>query len=291
MECNYPSYGIDRLSVFSRPSRFDTTSCLWEQFYSVVEDDIMRRGFLLEPTKRGSYKSSNVFRGERSSSESSSASSLDRRSSESSSSGNGDVSVPSDVPPFVPRCRSTSSNESDYPPLLSSCDRPVDAIVGDVTRQSIESMSRGFSRPRCITDPVNILRGEEREDPGCISRFMDLYVWCVDDENDILDYPTEQIESMYWTNDVVYRPFDSKFVSLIYRDVMYYAERCENYLNTISGMSQNEKMKAIEDNTFPKRNCLWRALALQNSNPSKYAVVFGSLGFRQGNGKIFWEYG
>lgn len=278
----------------------------------------MRRGFLLETTKKGTSVAPDACPQEQNSS-GSPRPLLDSRRSYSSSE--------SEPARLLGRCQSESSSESESPPVLLNassimrgeqrsgelsspsldhygkdiCDEneypPMMSRYGhigrivDMAQHSVESMSRGFTRPRCETDLFNTLRGSEREDPRCISRFMDLHIWCVDHQNHILDYPTEQIESFYWTNDVVYRPFDAKLVAMIYNDVIHYAKKCETYINLISKMSQEEKMKAIKDNTFPERNCLWRALALQNSEPSKYAVVFGSMGFRQENGEIFWEYG
>ena len=249
----------------------------------------MRRGFLLDAR--------DVFRREGSRSDSPPPLAARRNS--------GDSECP---PPLLDaydvRCGEPSSNSSSLSslhvygehvsggnecPSLSRVGH--DGTIIDMAQYSIESMSRGFIRPRCHNDPFNILHGSEREDPHCISRFMDLHIWCVDNENNILDYPPEQIDSLYWSDDIVYRPFDAKLVALIYNDVIHYAKQCETYKNTISRMSQDEKMAAIQDNTFPKRNCLWRALALQESDPSKYALVFGSIGFRQSNGEIFWEYG
>lgn len=243
----------------------------------------MRRGFLLESTKKGKPNLSNVFRREENQRDSPPSSVARHRSSSSSEI----PPVTSDASDGVVR-EETSSASS--PVLLSRYGDAIDAI-GDIAEQSLENMSRGFSRPRCRSDAFNALRGSQREDPNCISRFMDLHIWCVDDQNNILDYPIDQIESWYWTDDVVYRPFDAQHVRMIYDDVMHFAKRNETYINVISKMSQEEKMKAIEENTFPKKNCMWRALALQNSDPLKYSIVFGSLGFRQRSGKIFWEYG
>ena len=78
---------------------------------------------------------------------------------------------------------------------------------------------------------------------------------------------------------------------MIYEDLIFFAKQTETYIDTISVMSQKEKVEAIENNSFPKRNCLWRAMALKNKDPERYAVVIGSLGFKQADGSIFWEYG
>jgi hypothetical protein len=154
-----------------------------------------------------------------------------------------------------------------------------------------ESEARGFKGPRCLTDECSILVGSQRNDARCVHLFRDLHVWCVDEKNNILDYPIEDIESEYWSNDVVYRPFDAEHVSLIYKDVIEYAKQSHQYIDKISHMSEEEKLNEIENNTFPKLCCIWRAKALRDRDPTRYSMVIGSLGFKQADGNIFWEYG
>lgn len=170
----------------------------------------------------------------------------------------------------------------------------LDEFKNMVTRSCtllLQSRARGYERPRCKTDACSVLTPAQRTDPICVNRFMDYHAWCIDSENNILDYPIEDIESEHWTRDVVYRPFDAEHVSLIYEDLIFFAKQTETYIDTISLMSEKEKVEAIENNSFPKRNCLWRAMALKNKDPERYAVVIGSLGFKQADGSIFWEYG
>ena len=47
----------------------------------------------------------------------------------------------------------------------------------------------------------------------------------------------------------------------------------------------------IKNNTFPKDNCYPRAKLLRDSEPSRFALVLGSLGYRQTDGHVFWECG
>ena len=154
-----------------------------------------------------------------------------------------------------------------------------------------ESEARGFRGPRCITDECSVLVGSQRNDAHRVHRFRDLHVWCVDEENNILDYPIEDIVSEYWSNNVIYRPFDAEHVSLIYKDVIEYAKQSDQYVDKICHMTEEEKLKAIENNTFPTECCIWRAKALRDRDPTRYSMVIGSLGFKQADGKIFWEYG
>ena len=154
-----------------------------------------------------------------------------------------------------------------------------------------ESEARGFKGPRCLTDECSVLEGSQRNDPRCVYLFRDLHVWCIDEQNNILDYPIEEIYSKYWTENVIYRPFDAEHVSLIYKDVIEYAKQSDQYLDEICHMTEEEKLQAIDNNTFPKKCCIWRAKALRDRDPRRYSIVIGSLGFKQADGNIFWEYG
>lgn len=154
-----------------------------------------------------------------------------------------------------------------------------------------QSVARGFNRPRCLTDECSVLKGSERDDAHCVYLFRDLHVWCVDEKNNILDYQLNEIDSDYWTENVIYRPFDAEHVSLIYKDVIEYAKQSDIYMYEICHMTEENKLDAIKNNTFPKRACIWRAKALRDRDPTRYSMVIGSLGFKQADGRIFWEYG
>ena len=52
-----------------------------------------------------------------------------------------------------------------------------------------------------------------------------------------------------------------------------------------------ELFKLIELDEFPTKYCYARAMTLHNSNPKKYKLVIGSLGYIQSDGSIFWEFG
>ena len=98
-----------------------------------------------------------------------------------------------------------------------------------------------------------------------------------------MDYPIEDIVSEYWSNNVIYRPFefDAEHVSLIYKDVIEYAKQSHQYIDEIRHMTEEEKLNAIENNTFLKKCCIWRAKALRDRDPTQYSMVIGSLGFKQ----------
>ena len=47
----------------------------------------------------------------------------------------------------------------------------------------------------------------------------------------------------------------------------------------------------IENGTFPVNHCYARAKILRDSDPTRFALVLGSLGYRQLDGRVFWECG
>jgi hypothetical protein len=47
----------------------------------------------------------------------------------------------------------------------------------------------------------------------------------------------------------------------------------------------------IDTPFFPSKNCYIHAKLLHESNPKKHSLVIGSLGYKQADGRIYWEYG
>jgi hypothetical protein len=56
------------------------------------------------------------------------------------------------------------------------------------------------------------------------------------------------------------------------------------------GNAKAALLSIINTPFFPSKNCYLRAKLLHESDPKKYSLVIGSLGFRQENGRIHWEY-
>ena len=56
-------------------------------------------------------------------------------------------------------------------------------------------------------------------------------------------------------------------------------------------MSSVQLLEMIENNTFPVKQCYARAKLLRDSDPSRFALVLGSLGYRQIDGRVFWDCG
>lgn len=129
--------------------------------------------------------------------------------------------------------------------------------------------------PRCFFDK-NMVR--------------DLHAWCIDDLGNVCDYPDDQNQhGDYSTMNIVRRPWDAYMVAeaLPYIDKHYKKEFFDRHPNT----SNEEWIQKIQSNKFPLRNCFARAKILRDSQPKKYALVIGSLGYKQCDGTIFWEFG
>ena len=56
-------------------------------------------------------------------------------------------------------------------------------------------------------------------------------------------------------------------------------------------VSTEQVLSMIKNNTFPQDNCYPYAKLLRDSDPMRYALVLGSLGYRQANRRVFWECG
>ena len=118
----------------------------------------------------------------------------------------------------------------------------------------------------------------------------DFHAWCVDKRGVVHDYPADQlIKGKHWTGDVVRRPWDVNVVV----EVLPYIEKLtqENFFDKNKHVSSVQLLQMIENNTFPENQCYARAKLLCDSDPSRFALVLGSLGYRQLDGHVFWECG
>lgn len=148
-------------------------------------------------------------------------------------------------------------------------------------------------RPKCITDDYVILSEEDANNEFAMRMVSDYHAWCVDESNNIHDYPSNTIsrESPYWTENIVRRPWDADHIIKSYPHLLDIMTRTSAHIELIQHLSQEEKMAQINDNTFPIGCCLQRALTLRESDPTRFALQIGSLGFVQPDGSIFWEHG
>ena len=65
----------------------------------------------------------------------------------------------------------------------------------------------------------------------------------------------------------------------------------DKFMKDNSHITMEQLLESIANNKFPTGNCYIRAKLLHLSNPKKYALIIGSLGFVQEDDTIFWEYG
>lgn len=148
-------------------------------------------------------------------------------------------------------------------------------------------------RPKCITDDYVILSEEDANDEFAIRMVSDYHAWCVDLSNNVHDYPPEQIsrDSPYWTDNIVRRPWDTDHLIKSYPHLLDILARTSTHIELIEPLTQEEKLAQIADNTFPIGCCLQRAIALRDSDPTRFVVQIGSLGFVQDDESVFWELG
>jgi len=119
---------------------------------------------------------------------------------------------------------------------------------------------------------------------------MDFHAWCVDEKGMVHDYPDNQlIRGKYWTCHVVRRPWDA---NLIVKALPHIEKRSKDlFFDKNTHVSLEQFLSMIEDNTFPQSHCYPRAKILRDSDPSRFALVLGSLGYRQSDGRVYWECG
>jgi hypothetical protein len=87
----------------------------------------------------------------------------------------------------------------------------------------------------------------------------------------------------------VKRPWD---VSVVVQ-ALHHLEKWTNeqFFDKYPHVSTEQFLHTVKNNTFPSNNCYAREKILRDSDPSKYALVLGSLSIRQSDGRVYWEYG
>ena len=133
--------------------------------------------------------------------------------------------------------------------------------------------------------------------PGNSLNKDDYHAWCIDDQGFVCDYTDDQLmkDVQYGTLDIVRRPFTAHAIAkwLLTCDETYDAYLQAHCAINGGDVEYAKTILAALINTpfFPPKNCYIRAKLLHESDPKKYSLVIGSLGFRQADGRIHWEYG
>ena len=126
---------------------------------------------------------------------------------------------------------------------------------------------------------------------------MDYHAWCISKDGLIFDYDDKSLSriSDNGTLDIIRKPFPLLLHSQI-------KEWCEENSEPVPSLSQLgarlggiEMAKAFlhsQIKTIPLGHCLARAKFLHRMDPVQYpTIVFGLLGFKHDDGRIYWEYG
>ena len=139
--------------------------------------------------------------------------------------------------------------------------------------------------------------GDQRKLP--FKREENNHVWVVDEKGEILDYPDEQLRMLSDDHGhkigpdgkeavvIVHRPFDMT----LSMELFPWLERQHKEFMQAQSLTKEDMLQRIHEGTFPIGCCYHRAKILRDSDPSSYGVVIGSLGFKQPDGRIWWEYG
>ena len=89
--------------------------------------------------------------------------------------------------------------------------------------------------------------------------------------------------------DIVRRPWDARMVVEALAEIDKLNDLA--FFNHFPDVPRSTWLEKINKDEFPPKSCYARAKILRDSNPEKYALVIGSLGYRQRDGSIFWECG
>jgi hypothetical protein len=135
--------------------------------------------------------------------------------------------------------------------------------------------------------------------PGNSIDLHDYHAWCVDKNGDVCDYSNETlIKSVEHPSlEVIHQPFTAHIIPkwlIICKD--QYNIYIQNTANANCGgvidkmIAQLTIILMVNPSHFPDQCCYPRTKLLHNYNPQKYSLVISSLGFRQADGTIHWEY-
>jgi hypothetical protein len=110
---------------------------------------------------------------------------------------------------------------------------------------------------------------------------FDGHVWIEDEHGEVIDYPDDLLEmsSQYGTRDIVRKEFPVKV-------------QCELLPRVIAAYKSKLHQPPIMQQMMRETPgfCQSKSMQYKVKHP-KAKIKIGSLGFRQANGDIFWEYG
>ena len=144
--------------------------------------------------------------------------------------------------------------------------------------QEVSTTTDKFPPPAYIPDPSMIEEGN-------------FHAWCVDTSGNVVDFPDDMLKhGKYQTDEIVRRAWDARLVAFHLPELE--RQSLEFWKDPFHrSLSKVEVEKMAWKNILPLYFKYERAKAIRNSNPEKYALVVGSLGYRQSDGSVFYEFG
>ena len=128
------------------------------------------------------------------------------------------------------------------------------------------------------------------------------HMWLEDDEGNVYDYPDEALKNscrqkvihLRITDDIVREPFEEHLFTRVKNAMIKTAVRKikSEKAKAVYGLDEQTILKTLRN--FARETCgycLIRCYFKKLSNPQKWKIKVGHLGFRQVNGDIFWSYG
>ena len=121
----------------------------------------------------------------------------------------------------------------------------------------------------------------------------DLHAWVVLENGKIMDYPIKTLKdsSFMGTEKLKYVPFDEKHQQTLYDRYEYKLSVKYNEFVSLLNMDKQEADKHFMVNGG---YCMYRAIVIHKKLKEmgkESKVVFGSLGFVQPSGRVFYEFG
>ena len=127
---------------------------------------------------------------------------------------------------------------------------------------------------------------------GSLLSYVDYHAWCVDENNNVCDYPDEDLitgsQALCEGAQIVRHPWEDHFVAKIQPQL---EAHFTSFFENNQHLTRAKVFQFIDENAFPTKYCYVRAKILHDSNPSKYSIVIGSLGYRKVDGSTWWKYG
>jgi len=124
---------------------------------------------------------------------------------------------------------------------------------------------------------------------------FDIHVWVEDEGGEIHDYDDDVLNSLstYGKKGTKHKRVPlSKKLQLEF--LPYYTESINHTSKVLRQISQEQQDIYFNKMMYLGERCLYRAYILKanlKANGKKSKIVFGSLGYIQSNGDVFYEYG